>query len=144
MVKNILRFSGGSSGGSLEPPPHPQFINILWKWNNLVSVISWVILWKWNNMVSMRPELIHFHGNLRKNERKSARTPTPLDIWTPFPEMLDPPLRFSLGWNRALTLRRVNMIKSAHSSDGEIFVGGNSSIRCLIESDADLRRFSNV
>ena len=26
------------SGGSLEPPPHPPFFNILWKWNNLVSV----------------------------------------------------------------------------------------------------------
>ena len=30
--------STGGLGGSLELPPCPQFLNILWKWNNLVSV----------------------------------------------------------------------------------------------------------
>ena len=37
----LTKSSGGSrggSGGSLEPPPCPPFLNILWKWNNLVSV----------------------------------------------------------------------------------------------------------
>ena len=39
----FTRISGesrGDSGVSLEPPspPHPPFLNILWKWNNLVSV----------------------------------------------------------------------------------------------------------
>ena len=30
--------SGGSRGGLLEPPSYPPFLNILWKWNNLVSM----------------------------------------------------------------------------------------------------------
>ena len=38
----VQQDSGGSRGGSwgllYSPPPPPQFLNILWKWNNLVPV----------------------------------------------------------------------------------------------------------
>ena len=54
--------------GFTRPPPHPQFLNILWKWNNLVS----------------ETKLFRFHWIFKKNERKYAkRTPTKLYIWTP-------------------------------------------------------------
>ena len=63
--------------------PHcPRFLNILWKWNNLVS---------------MRPNYFIFMGYLRQmrlNHKK--RTPTPLYTWTRFPEILDPPMIVSM------------------------------------------------
>ena len=38
-------------------------------------------------------KLFHFHGIFKKNGIKSVkRTPTLLYVWTPFPEILDPPL----------------------------------------------------
>ena len=47
-------------------PPCPQFLNILWKWNDLVS---------------MRPNDFIFIGCLRKNEIESAkRTPAPIHM----------------------------------------------------------------
>ena len=52
------------------PPPPPPFLNILWKWNSLVSV---------------RPNYFIFN----KNEIKSAKRP---HLYTPFTESLDPPL----------------------------------------------------
>ena len=49
------------SRGSLEPTLNPRFLNILWKWNNLVSV---------------RPNYFIFMGCLSKKQIKSAkRTP---------------------------------------------------------------------
>ena len=58
--------SGGSRGGSevlLEPPtPTPQpFLNIIWKWNNLVSVSE--------------TKLFHFHGISKKNVIKQQSEP---------------------------------------------------------------------
>ena len=44
----------------------------------------------------------------------------------------------------ARTLRRVNNIKAANSSDGKIFIRDNSDNRHLIKSDADLDKFGNV
>ena len=48
---NSVACPEGDSGGSLEPPPRPPFLNTLWKWNNLVS---------------MRPNYFMFIGYLRK------------------------------------------------------------------------------
>ena len=61
--------SRGGSGGSLKPPhPSPVF------------------------KYPMKMKLFHFHGIFKKNEIKSAkRTPYTFYIWTPFPEILDPP-----------------------------------------------------
>ena len=51
------------------------------------------ILWKWNNLVSGRPNYFIFMGYLRKMRwNQQSEPPTPLNIWTPFPEILDPPL----------------------------------------------------
>ena len=58
-------------------PPPPPFLNIIWKWNNLVSV---------------RPNCFIFMG-ISKIEQKAKRAHIPLYIWTPFPEILDPPLQ---------------------------------------------------
>ena len=44
----------------------------------------------------------------------------------------------------ARTLRRVNNIKAAYSSDGKIFIRDNSDNRHLIKSNADLDKFGNV
>ena len=67
--------SGGSrwgSGGSLEPAPSPRL------------------------QLSHENEIIWSHENHRifkKSEIKSEkRSPTPLYIWTPFTEILEPPL----------------------------------------------------
>ena len=50
-------------------------------------------------------KLFHFHGIFNKNEIKSAkRTPTLFYIWTPFPEILDPPpgnsLQSAVPWDK--------------------------------------------
>ena len=50
--------SGGSIGGSLEPPSCPPFFNILWKWNNLVS---------------QRPNYFIFLGYLRKMSKNQQK-----------------------------------------------------------------------
>ena len=84
--KNIY-CSGGSRGVQgvcSNPPPHPLFINILWIWNNLVSVRP--------NYFS-ETKLFQFHGIFKKTEIKSVKwIPTPLYIWTHFPEIQDLPL----------------------------------------------------
>ena len=82
--------SGGSRGGSLDPPLCPLFLNILWKWSNLVSV---------------RPNYFIFMGymylrKMRRNQQCDPPPPphthtytcVPLYTWTPFLEILDPPL----------------------------------------------------
>ena len=57
--------------------PAPLFLNILWKWNNLVSV---------------RPNYFIFIEYLRKMRENQQNKPlTPLYIWTHFSEILDPP-----------------------------------------------------
>ena len=83
LFKSVADPEGGS-GGSLDTPPPPPlfFLNIPWKWNNLVS---------------LRPNYFIFKGYLRKNEIKSAKRtplpPFPLHIWTPCSEILNPPLQ---------------------------------------------------
>ena len=54
-------------------PPPPPFLNILWKWTNLVF------------NVSMRSNYFIFMGYLENNVIKSAKpTPNPLYIWIAF------------------------------------------------------------
>ena len=59
------------------PPPCPLFLNILWNWNNLVS---------------MRPNYFIFMGYLRKRRQNQQSEPLPLHTYEHFPEILDPPL----------------------------------------------------
>ena len=90
--------SGGSRGGfrgfARIPLPAPRFLNILWKWNNLVSVRPNYFIFfgydkirrfaktppsthffniqqKWNNLVSLRPNYF-ISWIFKKNELKSA------------------------------------------------------------------------
>ena len=75
---------------SLEPPP--PFLYILWKWNNLVSVR--MKQFDLTNLVLVRPNYFIFIGYLRKGKW----TPTHFYIWTPFPEIVDPPLNSQMRY----------------------------------------------
>ena len=78
--------SRGGSGGPLEPPPCPPFINILKKLNNLVS---------------MRPKEFHFHGIFKKNEIRSANRTTAISTH-------EPP--FQKSWTRPCTNMQSNIL----------------------------------
>ena len=60
----------GSGVASLESPPHPSSLNILWKWNNLVSV---------------RPNYFIFMGYLRKMRYNKICKVNPIPLKYEFP-----------------------------------------------------------
>ena len=77
--------------GVQTPIPLP-FKNILWKWNNLVSVRPNYF----NNLVSVRPNYFIFIGYLRKIRKISKANPHTSIHMKPLPRKpLDPPLLFS-------------------------------------------------
>ena len=82
-ILQYIKFSGGSrggSGGTHEPPPHPPFLNILWKWNDLVSV---------------RPNYFISMGYFKNLINSAKWTPIALYLRTPSQEIVDPPLKFT-------------------------------------------------
>ena len=71
LTKNNTVHSGrsrGGSGGWLRPPPYPLFLNIQWKWNNLVSV---------------RPKYFIFMRYLRKMRENQQSKPQNLYTYEP-------------------------------------------------------------
>ena len=86
------KFSGGSrgaSGGYSNPPPPPP---VFFKYPIKVKEFG---LSK-TKLFHFETNLFNFHGIFKKLDIKSAkRTPILLYIRTPFPEILDPPLKLT-------------------------------------------------
>ena len=100
--RKILSSSGGSregSGGSLEARSMPPLLNILWKWNNLVSL-----------------RLFHFHGIFKKNEIYQQSEPRLfLTYEPPFQKSWIRPCRGLQCWlNKRLILSFYNNIHGNH------------------------------